>query len=280
MADAHPQAGLGHIARCTALADALEARGVEVRCCGLDGAEARVLDGRRWDPVTVGALADSRLVLDTYRWRPTAGVAVVATFADEPHEPPPAAVTVAVSSPPRDGWLTGLAYACLRREYWDRVPRDEAPHSVLVTAGGGALADIGAEMAAAVARAAPGAIVRLLAPGDAPAGVQLVAPQPSLASELRRACVVVSLAGQTALEAAASGAASVVMAAVENQRPQAKALAEAGVAVLARTPAEAGEVAAELLEDVQRRTVIGSTARAAVDGRGAARVAEAIELEI
>ena len=57
---------------------------------------------------------------------------------------------------------------------------------------------------------------------EPPAGVELVDAPPSLLAELLAADVVVTAAGQSALEAAATGAATVAVPLAPNQWPNAR----------------------------------------------------------
>ena len=124
-------------------------------------------------------------------------------------------------------------------------------------------------------------IVRVVGPdmGAAMASRQprerlLVAP-PDLAGALASATVYVGAAGTTAVQAACVGTPAVVTAAVENQAAQAAALAAAGCAVTADASGLAAACLA-LLDDPSRLAAMASAGRVLVDGRGAARVAEAI----
>jgi spore coat polysaccharide biosynthesis predicted glycosyltransferase SpsG len=90
--------------------------------------------------------------------------------------------------------------------------------------------------------------------------------------------MVVCLAGQTALEAACLGVPAVVVAAVDNQRPNARHLAATGAAVAVDLDDGAlAEAIAGLAGDRERRVRMARAARAAIDGFGALRVAAAIE---
>lgn len=74
-------------------------------------------------------------------------------------------------------------------------------------------------------------------------------------------------AGQTALEAAATGAATVAVPLVANQRRNAQALAEAGAALIAEPGDELQAVAA------LDRAALATRAQRGVDGYGALRIA-------
>jgi spore coat polysaccharide biosynthesis predicted glycosyltransferase SpsG len=128
-----------------------------------------------------------------------------------------------------------------------------------------------------VARAAaPDAVVAVtagsLAGRDAPDGVELVPPAASLRDELLAADLVVTAAGQTSLEAAATGAPAVVVPMAPNQRPNAAALSAAGAAVVG----DPREAISELVADAGRRAALARAAQAVVDGQGARRIAAAL----
>ena len=152
------------------------------------------------------------------------------------------------------------------REVRQRVER------VLVTTGA-ALTD-GVELARQARAALPNTSVALVrgpaARFEAPAGVELVDSPPSLLDELLAADVVITAAGQTALEAAATGTATVAIALVDNQRRNAAALEAADAAVVVdRDDAVAAAAALGHAE----RVALGRAGQAAVDGFGALRIA-------
>ena len=84
--------------------------------------------------------------------------------------------------------------------------------------------------------------------------------------------LAVTGAGQTMLEALATGRPAVAVITADNQRAQARAVED--VVVLAEDDAWAK--VAELAADRERRLDLAVRAREAVDGRGAHRVAEAL----
>jgi spore coat polysaccharide biosynthesis predicted glycosyltransferase SpsG len=278
VADAAPAVGLGHLSRSSALAAALRELGVATRCLAFDAPAAFARDGVEWTPWTPAQLTGV-VVLDSYLLRPgdVAAGATVAVFHDGGARPEGVALLIA---PIAGGDLTGLEYACLRREFWlppERVVRERVEH-VLVTTGGG---PTGAELAATLAQAAlnglPEATVTMLrgpaARLDAPAGARVLGPQPSLRRLLLEADVVLSAAGQTALEAAASGTPAVLVALDALQAEQGARLAAAGAARLV----EPGQVADTLERlDSAERAAMAAAGPAVVDGRGAHRVAAAV----
>jgi UDP-2,4-diacetamido-2,4,6-trideoxy-beta-L-altropyranose hydrolase len=288
VADAGPDVGLGHLARGSAVAAALTARGVEVACHGLGAEEALALDGLCWEPLAdVAAVAADAVVLDSYRLDdagPLAGVPLVA-FADGASVRPGTALAVTIGPrPPGAAVLAGLEYAPLRRAFWGlpRAREREAVERVLVSTGGGDVGDAAARATAAVRRALPDATVALVrgpqSRAPAPDGAELVVGAGSLLEELERADVLVAAAGQTALEAAAAGVPSVVVPLVDNQRANAEALRAAGAAVVVEEPdGELERALAALAGDAAARAGLSARAQAAVDGYGALRIAFAVE---
>ena len=63
MADAAGHVGMGHVARCTAVACALAERGAEVSCLASSAEEAFELDGVHWEPLAEPVPAD---LVDSY----------------------------------------------------------------------------------------------------------------------------------------------------------------------------------------------------------------------
>jgi spore coat polysaccharide biosynthesis predicted glycosyltransferase SpsG len=270
IADGGPAHGLGHLARSSAVAAALQARGLLVRAYANGATEPRTFDGITWEPLTDAP--GGAVVLDSYTLDPS-DFAPLAYFHDGQADIPGTVKVVIASGPEREGWLGGLRHAPLRAAYWG-LPRRrvrERVQRVLVTTGGGVLQPPGLRLAAAVRDALPDASVALvrgpLADFEPPPGVALVNAPTSLLGELLAADVVVSAAGQTALEAVATGAATVAVALVENQRANARALTAAGAALVVGED-EVGEAVMGL-----DRELLARRGQAAVDGFGALRIA-------
>jgi spore coat polysaccharide biosynthesis predicted glycosyltransferase SpsG len=283
VADAMPGAGLGHLTRSSAVVVALRARGVTVDCVAHGAQDERVVDGVRWPP---GPLPRGvPLLVDSYTLDPASVEDPCAWFDDGGDVPPRAEVLISpageADGDPRR--LHGLAWSCVRPVFWGE-PAVAVPATVdrvLVASGGGDPNGAAALLSAAVRAALPRARVKLvvgpLAPAAPPEGVEPVVAPPDLAGEIRAAGMVVCLAGQTALEAACLGVPSVVVAAVENQRPNADRLAAAGAAVSVGLDGPLAEEIAALAADRARREAMATAARAAVDGFGALRVAAVID---
>jgi spore coat polysaccharide biosynthesis predicted glycosyltransferase SpsG len=170
----------------------------------------------------------------------------------------------------------------------DRAPRRRG---VLIALGGGPRAEIARAIAIEIATLAPDVRVRIAgglmsAPAragrrsDVPRNVLWLRPAKSLARELQRADVAIVGGGVSLYEACAAGAAAVAVPVVESQRPAVAAFVARGAA-LGRGNASSARQAAEaawllLRNDHLRRRVVDA-GRRLVDGRGAARVARAIE---
>jgi spore coat polysaccharide biosynthesis predicted glycosyltransferase SpsG len=292
-ADGGADVGLGHIARSTAVACALEQLGVEVVCRGLGLNDPLEIDAMRWQPwppdgVDAGEGA-AAAVVDSYRAPPrvVAGSATpLVCMHDRGEVPADAALVVAPAAVDQGDArrLTGLRHACLRRDFWGCPPKEIGAgiRRILVTTGGGALAEAGVRLATDAARACPDAEVAIVVGPYAdlaiPAGVEAIVAPVSLREPLDRADVVITAAGQTALEAAATGTPAIVSVIVENQRRNAATLVAAGTAVALEpdTPAGTLDGLLDQLGDSAVRTPMSGAGQAAVDGRGAFRVAAAV----
>jgi spore coat polysaccharide biosynthesis predicted glycosyltransferase SpsG len=286
VADAGPEAGLGHLSRCTGLAVALRCHGCEVRTLAYGADGPLTISGVAWEPVPLSAdLAfegAGTVVLDSYRLPGSGGPAggeLVAFHDQGQTDPPPGARVVALAGS-ADAWAVGPRYACLRPEYWgvEPVAPGDPVDRVLVAAGSG-VSGGAAAAATAVLEAVPGAEVRLVmgpyAGDDVPEGVVAAHVPGGLRDELRAADLVVTAAGQTMLEALCAGVPCVAYAAVENQRAQLDLMAS-GAAVQASDPESLGAAVAALAEDPGRRGALAARGRETVDGFGALRLAARI----
>jgi spore coat polysaccharide biosynthesis predicted glycosyltransferase SpsG len=286
VADAMPTAGLGHLVRSSAVVVALRARGVAVECVANGAGEEAVVDGVCWVP---GPLPRGvALLVDSYVLDP-ADVEGPCAWFDDGRPAPPAARVLISPARPDDGdprRLHGLQWSCLRPAFWGEpaVPVADAVDRVLVASGGGDPGGAAAKLSAAVRAALPRARLRVVvgphgttAPHE---GVEPVVAPPHLAGEIRAAQLVVCLAGQTALEAVCLGVPAVVVAAVDNQRPNAERLAATGAAVAVDLDGPLAEAIGVLAADRGRRAKMSAAGRAAVDGFGALRVAAAIDARL
>lgn len=118
-------------------------------------------------------------------------------------------------------------------------------------------------------------------PAEQP-GVRILRDPPSVATILRRADLVVGAGGTSALERCALGAPSIIVRLAENQTRVAECLAGAGAAIDAGSADQLDvQRLASTIRDVAGhpglRTRMRDVGRAMVDGRGAERVANAID---
>lgn len=303
--------GLGHLERMLALADALRPD-LEIGLIIPEGDVAlrqRVID-RAHTPLDVpgptaqrvdAAVRDARsvhvVVLDGYvfdvamqrRIRERAPLTVVddlrfPTDCDLAVNPSPGGDEMRPSGAAT--FLGGAAYALLRTSFLEARglvnSRGRPQRTVLVSTGatdlGGLAEHVSSEL---LRRDATVEVVRVVGPDtpvdtrhDDPRVRLLVAPA-GLADALAGASIYVGAAGTTAVQAACVGIPSVLTAAVPNQTAQAAALAAAGCAVVAGVNDLATQCL-QLLDDPARCEQMAALGRAAVDGKGAARVATAV----
>jgi spore coat polysaccharide biosynthesis predicted glycosyltransferase SpsG len=291
LADGGPSAGQGHLSRSSSLVVALRARGVTARCVALGAEGLRERYGVTWEPEagagrTLTAPADV-VVVDTYGppWPASAGVDLAdvprVLVCDEPRPPSSAVVVDPAAEPDGDPrHLYGLRHAMLGPPFWG-MPRRTSHRPlrrVLVTVGRSTRVTEGPELVDAVRAAVPGeAVVRVVGlsgVADGP-GVEALAPSASLLEELLACDLVVCGAGQTMLEAAATGAPCVAVVLADNQRRAAEQLDRAGAAVVTAMAGVAGACA--VLVATSARAALAARGQDAIDGAGALRVAFAVQ---
>jgi UDP-2,4-diacetamido-2,4,6-trideoxy-beta-L-altropyranose hydrolase len=183
-------------------------------------------------------------------------------------------------------FLGGAAYALLRSSFVEArervAQRGRPPRTVVVSTGatdpGGVGAAVTAELLSLDSTVE---VVHVVGPdtdvrpdADQPREHRLVAPA-TLADALSGATVYVGAAGTTAVQAACVGIPAAITAIAPNQVAQAAALAEGGCAVLTDAHGLA-RACLQLLDDPERCEQMATHGRALVDGKGAARVAEAV----
>lgn len=295
IADLGDDAGLGHLARSSSLAAALTDRGLVVEAIGYEASTVAERDGVGWRPessaagVAAAAGRHPVTVLDSYRLPAAAADEIAAAsrlvlMLDHGDAHPDAALVVAPSdfAPSSGGRLNGLEHALLGRRYSELPAREpaERAETVLVTTGGGDPGGRAAALAQAARRALPAARVLLVRGPRAQAatveGVETIGPLPDLAEVFQAADLVVCGAGGTMVEACAAGVPAAVTILAPNQKPIARALERANAVVLLDEADPEATIAA-LGGDQPRRAALARAARTAVDGRGAERVAAAIE---
>ena len=310
--------GGGHVLRCLALAQALEDAGATI-AFGVKAEGARLLD--RFAPAVPRVAASPQaaddwradtVVVDGYD-RSAADEATLETpgrllvaiddLADRPHR----ATLLIDPSYGRDPSdyarllpqgarvLAGSAYALLRREFADAVPRARggAVQRVFVSFG---LADPGGVTARAVAALLPAlpkcAFDLALGAGalSLPGLSALAEREPRLtlhvetdraAALMAAADLAVGAGGASTWERFRLGLPSVCVVVADNQRRLAQALSDAGAQVTLEADEEGfeerlAEEVVRLASDQALRRAFADTGRALCDGRGAERVAAAI----
>lgn len=260
--------------------------------CQRLGSEALVVDSYRVDAATLSGLrARLRLVVrfdDVGRHDLPADLVVNGSPAAQ-------ALGYPAGGPTR--YLLGPAYQVLRPEFAVTTPRAyrASPVSLLVTVGGadptGVLDDLLAALVAREPPPAPGAHVDVIVgpfgrpprPDPRARDLRVHRAPHDLRSLMIDADVAVSGGGQTLYELARCGTPTVACCLGEDQRPNVEALARLGVVVAAGRAGEAGwldrvaTAVALLWGDARGRSALGRRAATVVDGRGADRVADAIE---
>jgi hypothetical protein len=162
-----------------------------------------------------------------------------------------------------------------------RRPRGSS--AVVVAFGGGTRASLARCVARRVRRELPHTTVRIAggfaqaSQGRPIAGVEWLGPQPSLAPLLASAAAAVVAGGVTLYEAAALGVPAVAVPVVAAQRPTVRAFAQAGLALSGTSAAEASASVARLLNGQALSRSMRRKGPRVVDGRGAGRVARALE---
>jgi len=293
-ADATPAIGVGHLSRCVALAEAARARGWDAALCG-DVTAGRWLLGDL--PVVPDLSTADVVVVDHYALGALSLDVPVVSFEDGPFGRRRADVVVdanlASSDRPDDGSplvLRGPAYAPLRAEV--RAARagrraGATPPNVVVVMGGGAVAEpVAAAMTALRDTGVPLSVRALtsadVSAPDAAAGQRFVVTGPTtgLPALFAEADLVVSAAGVTLLELCCVGVPTALVRLSDNQSAGYRAAVERGLVVGMNTdPREHVPELRGLLLDPVRRDTLAAVARAAVDGRGADRVLDALGLD-
>jgi len=291
LADGDASAGQGHLSRTSALVVALRARGFVARCVALGAGAPRERYGVLWEPEVAASQALTApadvVVLDTYgpSWPSSAGTRLAraprVVVCDNP-DPPSAALIVDPAAEPDDDprHLYGLCHAMLGPPFWSlpRRPSHGPLRRVLVTVGSSSRITDGPDLVDAVRAGVPDeAILRVLAAAgvtDGP-GVRALEPRATLLEELLACDLVVCGAGQTMLEAAATGAPCVAVVLADNQRRAAAQLDRVGGALV--TPLAGVTDACAGLAAPPARAALAGRGQDAVDGTGARRVAFAVQ---
>jgi UDP-2,4-diacetamido-2,4,6-trideoxy-beta-L-altropyranose hydrolase len=301
-ADAGPGIGAGHVMRCLALVEEWTSRNGQVVFFGdvppslqqklrKAGAEVRraddllsapgggwcVVDGYRFDAGYQRSLVERGhrlLCVDDYA---QIGQYAAQLIVDQ---------NVAASEseyPAGTRVLCGSRYVMLRREFRGRRAAG-AEGRVLVTLGGGDIANVSARVAAAAQRA--GAAVRVLVGPTHPAregvgGFEVVVDPPSVVEHMEWCTLAVTASGTSAWELALLGVPSLQFFIAENQRRNTFKLAELGICRSLGAPQQTSDEQLEreiraLLDDGEARAQMAAKGRDLVDGVGASRVCDAL----
>lgn len=276
LCDAGPSVGGGHVMRCLTLAQA-----VGPGCAFVDTPEvAAVLDAFAPDMPRVAAPDRAGvLVLDHYRWtdeaslRRKVGRLVVLDDLARAHDcelvvDPSFGRRAEEYAVPA---LVGPDYALVRPQFREaRRERSGPVKRALVSLG---LTDVGG-ITDRVAKALPPGVVLDVTRGR-------TSPD-EMAAMMAAADVAVGAGGSSVWERACAGLPSITLIVADNQRDMAMKLDEAGatLALDARWPGLEGRLAAlwaRLVGDEGLRASLAATSLALCDGRGAERVAAALE---
>lgn len=276
--DAGVHSGLGHLRRMEALRQALERLG---RRCVANNVRTGVHDQ---------GLA---LVVDSYDLRADricfqSGPVVAIDDLDRDLEVDllvePAPPLASSSGRQARRWLAGFEFALL--ENLGGMPDTDPKASsqrVIVSLGGADTAGRGARIAAAIARSA--ARVRVShAPGpwsavDPVEGVDVQPRAAPLLGSIRSAAIVVCAGGVTMLEAMMLGRATIAVEVASNQRRAILGASEAGAVLQADAddPDTVCRAVRAIQSDARLARRLSERGRQLVDGRGADRVASAID---
>ncbi|MCC6642348.1 MAG: UDP-2,4-diacetamido-2,4,6-trideoxy-beta-L-altropyranose hydrolase [Deltaproteobacteria bacterium] len=194
--------------------------------------------------------------------------------------------------------LSGLRHALLRQEIADLRRghgrrRAESRGHLLVTMGGADPAGLSGSILAALPADSETGLRTVLVVGPAnrqrgklvgaaaARGLEVVVDPPDLPRRMAAASLVITAGGTTCWELACLGVPAIVAVAAENQRRGARAMRRAGAGIVFEDTSERavrGIAAAvrRLARDHPRRRRMASAGRRLVDGRGAARVAQAV----
>lgn len=298
LAEANASRGLGHVARCCALYDALAELSAVPSIVVRGEAPRALLGDRTWrtaewappDDVAAQLTNADAAVVDSYEAQTATYVAIAAAvstaaFFDDTGRLVYPRGLVVNGSPAVNRWdypktadselLLGLQFQPLRREFWDVPSRGAARRTlqrVLVVFGG------------TDARGLRKSIVQALTVARPELTLDVV-DTPRSAEQMRRAMldadVAISAGGQTLYELVRTGTPSVAVCMAENQMRQSRAWCKLGAAVLAGTwddPGLAESVSRHLfaLNEPGVRNRMSKVGPALVDGRGALRVARAV----
>jgi spore coat polysaccharide biosynthesis predicted glycosyltransferase SpsG len=180
----------------------------------------------------------------------------------------------------------GARFAPLRTEFADLPPKDIATTAsrVLVTFGGTDPLDLTSRVARSL-RMIPELALRVVvgpgaAPRDMPDGVEVVSTVRSMAAEMLRADIVVTSAGRTVYEAAATGTPVIVIAQNAREATHSHLGPDTGVIYLGVGPMvpddRVVEAVRSLVPAADLRRELSERLRSGVDVRGAERIGDGV----
>lgn len=186
--------------------------------------------------------------------------------------------------------LLGADYFLVRREVAAASAAPEAGR-IALTLGAAAEPSLLIEIARGIAEGSADVSVDCVGPFETTPGAMPEMPHrircmgpDGLVEALSRAALVVCGAGVTALEAASLGVPTMLVTVADNQVPGARAIDAAGAGrYMGNLETVRGKIplaVAALVRDAAQLATMSANARALVDGRGAARVADVIEDEL
>ncbi len=302
--------GLGHVVRCGAYAEEWLARGGEVAWV-IDGDDLAEPAARDFGAVAVHpwlgqavnvAKGSDAIIVDSYAVEPpeaarlAAGAAPVAFVDDLRRIAYGGGLVINAvpegEPPPGDGaeWLVGPDWQPLRRAFRTPAPRGAIRaevERVLVIMGGTDARDLGGHIATIARRVFPDADIRLAGADTAPAGARALGRLSAgeMRAEMSACDLAISAAGQTLWELARCGAPTVMVGVADNQRlnrrgwPGLVGFVDAGVW---NEPdfAERLSQACQTLQGCDERSAVSERSQEAVDGLGAVRLIDCLELAV
>ncbi|MBC5815646.1 MAG: hypothetical protein GIW97_03805 [Candidatus Eremiobacteraeota bacterium] len=288
--DDRRESGLGHWARCTALSNALVARGHNTKLHGFGD------EPLGFDLVVVDSYALE--TADFERLARGAPLCVIDDLADRDLSAAFAVLNqnygagrLPYKTSGNAKMLLGPAFALLRKQFSqtrETLSRDFArtDNRVLVTLGGGEVAHALLRVLEDLSRVRRTLEITVLGM-DAPAGftsahsIRFIRRTDEIAPLFAQTDLAITSAGVTALELSCLGVPMIAIALAQNQMPSAAALREAGLASAPGTLEEAlPQLAAltdSLLGDWRKRAELSRDLRLRVDGLGAERAAQELE---
>jgi UDP-2,4-diacetamido-2,4,6-trideoxy-beta-L-altropyranose hydrolase len=294
--------GFGHLRRCLTLAQELAGRGW--RCAfwltgdqlgqqlaaqaGFDVVPG--IDRARFDAVVVDDYAVSARQIAAWHGAP-ACLAVIDDLADRAlgcdlvHNGNANAGMLHYRTAPGCRLLLGPRYAMLRPSFRGVGPRPPGEvRRVLVTLGGsdpqGYTPRVVAQLLERLPQLTIDVIVGPLYQGALPEAsdrVRLHRAPPNVTALMLSADLAVTSGGQTTYELAACGLPAIAICAAENQRGNLTALAAIPTLVLIEDPDRVSDAVSAVAADAALRKRMSSAGQGLVDGRGASRVALALE---